>query len=343
MLNTRFFLLTLTLALSLCSSGFAQIRSISKIVDKNKIDAEGERKICDYALGWAGELLTVDINSLKEANKKLSSPFRPSVRISSVGRSLYGKYLRQGLEPLLKKSNTNEMSAVNALQILSLLGTEEGCQILLNHADTATENRPALRLWASVGLGTSFSTGELPIKRITGYAKLVSNFTKKEPEWFVLTRQFDSLASLQSIPRLDRSKRNQIEKLSFELQTKALVDLLNSIDSTGDIDSRAQALPFILPSLMLQLIEPSVDNNIKSDVLNTIREPLTRFITSAVSLNFGENDEAMFVAYGNAVQSAGELISRDTESRENVDLLEFWNDKQGSKILEVVETWEKSK
>ena len=288
-------------------------------------------------------MLTVDSKNLKEANTKLASPFRPSVRISSVGRSLYGKYLKQGLKPLLEKSNTNEMAAVNALQILSLLGTEGGCQILLNHADTATENRPALRLWASVGLGTSFLTGELPIDKVDRYAKLVSSFTKKEPEWFVLTRQFDSLASMQSIPRLDRSKRKKVEKLSFEAQTKALVDLLNSIDSTGDIDSRVQALPFILPSLMLQLIEPSVDNNTKSDMLDTIREPLTRFITSAVSLNFVENDEAMFVAYGNAVQSASALISKDTESRENVDLLELWNNKQGSKILEVVETWKKSK
>jgi hypothetical protein len=343
MLNTRFFILAITLVLSVCSSGFTQIRSISKIVEKNSIDAKDEEKIKSYALGWSKELRSVDSNTLKEANMKLVSPFRTSVRISSIGRSLYGKYLKEGLKPLLDKSNASEMASVNALQILALLGTEQGCQILLNHADFATEKRPALRLWASVGMGTSFLTGELPFNRIGGYAKLVSNFTKKEPEWFVLTRQFDSLASVQSIPDLDRSKRSQTEKLSFELQTKSLVGLLDSIVSTDSGDRRVRALPFILPSLLLQLVKPGVNEGVKSTTFDDIRGPLMNFIAHAVAIDFDEDNEELKSAYGNAVQSAGVLISSASDSSKKVDFLEYWNNGETSEILKIVETWKASK
>lgn len=321
---------------------FAQPRSITKIVDKSSISEDGENKIKRYAISWAEQLQTTDGEVLEQARNKLADPFEPGVRMTPYARSLYGKYLKEGFGPLLNQDNKNEMAAVNALQILALLGTEQAYGVLLRHADMSTENRPTLRLWASIGLGTSFLTGELPDNRVEHYAQLLSIFTNKELEWFVLARQFDSLAALQSIPNQDRNQRETLETLSFELQTKSLVKLLNSINTSQGADLRVQALPFILPSLLLQIIEPSVDEQTKAEVLEAILPPLIEFVEYAASNHSTEDDTFLHSSYGGASHSACLLITRGLGLRGDVRVIDLWNDGDYPAILELVETWKAS-
>ena len=286
MFNTRILIFVFTLAMA--SMATAQVRSISSIVGESSISPADESKIQKYAEGWAQQLLADDAELLEQAHTKLATPFDSDVRMTTYARMLYGKYLKEEFAPLLDRTNENEVAAVNALQILSLLGTEQACGVLLNHSDSSTEPRSALRLWASVGLGTSFLTGELPVNRVERYAKLLSNFTNKETQWFVLSRQFDSLAALQGIPKLDRNNLDIFEALSFELQTKSLVRLLASINSSSGTDLRVQALPFILPSLLLQLIEPSVDEQVKSETFDAVLPELIDFVEQLNSKQFAD-------------------------------------------------------
>ena len=330
---------TLFLALLMSTVAVAQPRSISKIVEKSSISQDSEEKIKKYAVGWAEQLQTTDAESLEQAHSKLVDPFEPNVRMTPYARSLYGKYLEEGFEPLLNRESPNEMAAVNALQILSLLGTEQAYSLLLKHADISTENRPALRLWASVGLGTSFLTGELSTNRIERYAKLLSGFIGKEQEWFVLARQFDSLAALQSIPNIDSRQREALESLSFELQTKALVNLLDSINAGEGTDERVQSLPLILPSLLLQIIEPSVDEEVKSKTLDVIVPPLIGFVEYAAKQNSGDENELLHNSYGGAAHSASLLIVRAVGSDGDPKVIDLWNSADYSEILELAETW----
>ena len=332
-------ILTFIFTLLLSSAVVAQPRSITKIVGLSSIDEEGEDKIKRYALAWAELLASPDSKVLEEAHDKLASPFETDARISSLARSIYGKYLKEGLQPLLALANDNEMAAVNALQILSLLGTEQACGVLLNHADVSTENRDALRLWASIGLGSSFLTGELQANRVERYAAVLSNYTTKEHNWFVLARQFDSLAALQSVPGLDRSQRDKLQKLSFELQTKAIVSLLDSITSKDGIDPRVQALPFILPSMQLQLIEPSVDETIKLDTLDALLPSLISFIEYAATTNTEDVDDFLQDAYGGGAHSASLLVTRALGTGSDTNVIELWNAGDYPAILELVETW----
>ena len=260
-------------------------------------------------------------------------------KLKILRKTSKGKYLKEGFLPLLALANDNEMAAVNALQILSLLGTEQACGVLLNHADISTENRDALRLWASIGLGTSFLTGELQVNRVERYATLLSNFTTKEQNWFVLARQFDSLAALQSVPGLDRNQRDKLQTISFTLQTKAVVTLLNSIASTEGVAQRVQALPFVLPSMLLQLIEPSVDEAIKSDTLDALLPSLITFIEHAATTNTEEESEFLHNAYGGAAHSSSLLITRALGSGSDTEVFELWNAGDYPAILELVETW----
>ncbi len=337
MLNLRIIALIFTLILG--SAAFAQPRSITKIVSKSSIDEDGESKIQKYATGWAELLLNTDAGVLEEAHDKLASPFEADVRITPVARSLYGKYLKESFQPLLASTNENEMAAVNALQILSLLGTEQACGILLNHADTTTENRDALRLWSSIGLGTSFLTGELQTDRVERYAKLISIYISKEQKWFVLARQFDSIAAIQAIPRLDKSKRDALEELSFELQASSLVKLLDSIVATDGSDERVQALPFILPSILLQLIEPSVDEITKTETLETMLPSLIAFVEYAAQNEAIEEGTFLHGSYGGAAHSASLLITRALGTGGDTEVIELWNSGDYPAILELVQQW----
>ena len=340
MFNTRFLIFVFTLTMA--SMATAQVRSISSIVGESSISPADESKIQKYAEGWAKQLLSDDAELLEQAHTKLAAPFDSDVRMTTYARMLYGKYLKKGFAPLLNQANENEVAAVNALQILSLLGTEQACEDLLKRSDSLTESRPALRLWASVGLGTSFLTGELSVNKVDRYAKLLSNFTNKETQWFVLSRQFDSLAALQGIPKLDRNDRDIFEALSFELQTKSLVRLLTSINSSSGTDLRVQALPFIFPSLLLQLVEPSVDEQVKSETFDAILPELIGFVEYATSNNSIEEGTFLHSAYGGAAHSASLLITRAIGEGGEIKVIDLWNSGDYTTILELVETWKTS-
>ena len=335
MLHLR--LITTFIALFLCTAAFSQPRSISKIVGESEINEEDEKKIQKFAVAWAEELQTTDAETLKHAHNKLTSPFDDGVHMTPHGRSLYGKYLKEGFAPLLSDENENEMAAVNALQIYSLLGTEQGCAVLIKHAHAGTQKRDALRLWASIGLGSTFLVGELPQNRIDRYAKLLSSYIGNEGVWYVLARQFDALAALQSIPGLDRSQRVEMEELSFTLQTNALVKLLSSIPIDG-ADQRVQALPLVLPSLRMQLNEPGVDDELKSTVFDSTIPHLITFVENA-STNPPVGDSAMMASYGRALHSAGLLISKGQGTGESVNIVELWNNGDYPAILALTETW----
>ena len=330
--NLRLLALVSTLLLS--TSALAQPRSISNIVNESDISAEDEAKIEKYAIGWAEELQTTDADVIEMAHKKLANPFDTDVRMTPHGRSLYGKYLGEGFAPLLDEDNENEMAAVNALQIYALLGTEQGCSVLIKHAHASSEKRDALRLWASIGLGTTFLVGELPQNRVERYAKLLRSYIANEEVWYVLSRQFDALAAIQNIPGLDKTEREEMELLSFTLQTEALVDLLGSLQ---DSDSRVQALSLVLISLRMQLNEPSVDPIVKRDVFDSVLDPLLVFMERAAS-NPTTNAE-LRDDYGRALQSAGLLITGGLDIQDSVDFEQLWNAEQYDAITTLVDGW----
>ena len=116
------------------------------LTDRQKGDIER------YAQGWANELLTDDAQKLSDARRGLAEPLDKRWAMSNTARMHYGESLLTAFEPFLAEENKNEMAAVNALQILSLLGTERSVTTIMNHASSSFENRDALRQWASAGL-----------------------------------------------------------------------------------------------------------------------------------------------------------------------------------------------
>ena len=243
MFNSRVF--SFCVLLAICSPALSGPRfSINTIVDGNFISEDGVSKIQQYAAGWAEELQTTDTSDLIEAQRKLIDPLRPDVGMSKHARSLYSKALKDSFVSILDSENKNKMAAVNAIQVLSLVGTDQSCSLLLKHANSG-ETRSSLRLWASVGLGTSYQLGLLPTDRIMTNAKILAEYASRETQWYTVVRQFDALTGLQNVPNINSTQNTELVALSLDLQAKALVELIRDMHAQHDGDERVRALPFI--------------------------------------------------------------------------------------------------
>ncbi len=315
--------------------------SISKIVGRNSINDADASKIEQYAQGWAEALYTTDALELYEAQRHLIEPLEEDSAMSPYARSLYGKALRDGFEAILDENNTNEMAAVNALQVISLLGTEQGCGLLLNHADTSTEERASLRHWASIGLGKSFKQGILPERRISSIANTVADFASREPVWYIISRQFSSLAALQDIPDLDTRQQEELEALSVELQIRALSELLTEIAKSDEADERVRALPFVLASLRLQLIEPGLNEDARKAGDKVIAPLLTQFADIALkhAATAKANNE-LYTAYGESLQSGSFIVERILKlDSSDTSMLEIWSEGNYPEVTSRLNGW----
>ena len=340
MLNYQFISGFVAIAISCAAVAQPQYR-ITNIVARTTINEDDANKIKNYANGWAQALLTTNPTELFDAQRRLIEPLEPEVEISSYARSLYGQALRDGFETILSENCDNEIAAVNALQVLSLLGTDQACGSLLDHASTK-ESRNALRLWASIGLGKSFRTGVLSTRRITSNANTLADYASRETEWYIVARQFDSLAAMQEVAGLDQRQQTELEVQSLQLQARALIELLDDLKNKSGGDERVRALSFVLPSLRYQLIEPSIDQGARSEAQEKLLPALIGFVEhSAEQAKVNRNNLDLVIAYGDAILTTGLILDRilDTTSDNDVSIADHWIAGNLQAIGERLEHW----
>jgi hypothetical protein len=337
-------LCSIILALAVSSVAFAQGRSINKIVNNNSLNEDEIQKIERYAEFWSNALETTDGKALNKARVKLADPLEPSVGMTAYARSIYGNAIKENTGKYLAKGNANEMAAVNTLQVVSLLGTEEACTILLDHADIASENRSGFRLCSAIGLKNTFQIGLLDARRIESIAKLIANFIKRESDWYTISRQFETLASIKSVPGLDKQSVEHMEEVSFGLQSATLLDLLNNISNGDSPNTKVQALPIVLPSFLLQFSEPGVNEGVQDDAKDTILPGLIAFVESSTTQAPPlESNPTLNGSYKASVAIAALVINYILEqnSDDSVSIVDFWENGNMDEIQECVLTWKK--
>ena len=328
------------LLIAICYVAVAQPRyRITNIVSRTSIDEDDANKIKNYATGWAEALQTTDATELLNAQRHLIEPLEPDVGISSHARALYGRALKDSFQSIL--ASENEMAAVNALQVLSLLGTDQACQILLDHASDV-EKRNSLRLWSSIGLGKSFKSGVLTPRRISSNADILADYASTESEWYIIARQFDSLTAMQHVPNLDRKQQTDLETQSLKLQARALIELVDDLGTSSSGDVRVRALPFILPSLRYQLIEPGLDANARNETEMEVLPALIKFAEYSTSHSTVDRSNVeLFAAYGESLQTTSLILDRilDSSDNDDVSLSDHWIAGNHQSIKERVEHW----
>ena len=315
---------------------------IVNIVNKNSLTSEENQLVTQYAIGWAEALDTIDTTELFSARRRLIGPLSQDADMSPYVRSVYSKGVLTGVSPLLDPSNTNEMGLVNALQVLSVIGSEQASRKLLNMVDVSEEKRDSARLWASIGLGKSFMVGVIPSRKLIINATRLQGYISKEPKWFVIVEQFSALAALQDTVNLDSTEKRKHEKTSLELQTRAINSFVDSLRNSPFIDEKITAMSMVLPSLKMQLSSPLLDSNERNAAQKELVEPLCKLVTISVEVvEAAKDNDTLFNAYGQAIESAGLILDRylglDDDARSS--LMDLWKDNNTPAILDRVTQW----
>jgi hypothetical protein len=335
--------LILLFILALTTAALAQPTfRINTLVGRSELTAREKSDVEEYAAGWAEALNTKDAAQLIKARRQLIDPIDERWHMTEVVRTIYGRSLRRAFEPLLDQSNDNQMAAVNALQVLSMLGTEQSLGVLMRHADINAEPRSAVRHWASIGLGRVLSSGRLPMRRIRGNAQVVADGIAREPEWYVISRQFDALASLPRTQGLSRVDREALRKLSLNLQADAVIALVAAIAENDEPDERMQAARASIASLRLQLMEPSLDSAIRRSVLDSLSPTLVELAGVIVEQgDAARSDDTVRNAYGGTLEIIGVLMQHQT-GKDQGDLRAAWNNGDSDTIMASISSWPSS-
>lgn len=318
---------------------------IDNIVNKNTLSDEDNKRITQYATGWAEALQTTDTTELFSARHRLISPLEIDNDMSPYVRSVYCRGVLDGVEPLLSVENKNEMGLVNALQVLSVIGNEQTSRVLLSMADSMDEERDSARLWASIGLGKSFTVGALPFRKIKSDATRLCSLIVNEPRWFVIAEQIASLEALQNAKNLDSRDKEELGGLSLELQTNAIEGLVRLLGKTELDDERVLALGIVLPSIRFQLINPDLDITSRDEAQDKLMSSLISLVEfcTGKSAYLAEN-ESLFNSYGQSMNSAGMIVDRALGLNDDttVSVLELWQSDNTGAILDRVEEWKKN-
>jgi len=343
MFNSYKILLPTLLAIATSAIAQPSFRITSFISHRDITDSQ-KGDIRQYASGWADAMLTDDAATLSEARRALAEPLDKRWSMSNTARMHYGEALLDAFEPFLSKENKNQMAAVNALQVLSLLGTERSVITIMRHASSASESRVAVRHWAAASLEDSFQTGRLPLSRLTTVATLLTDAASREPVWHVASRQLQALSSLSNTPGLRRSELLELQKLSFQLQVLAISNILEDIATQDDATLRMRSVRYGLASLRFQLIEPGFDAEIKSNTINDIKPVLLR-ILQVVSdqAQSARKNEDLATVYAGTIETADAMLRRHAGGRDkgDVSLRDTWMGGNDLTLSDVIKHWQK--
>ncbi len=307
------------------------------LTDRQKADIER------YAQGWSEVMFTDDAEALSEARRSLAEPLDKRWSMSNTARMHYGESLLGAFEPFLAKENKNVMAATNALQVLSLLGTERSVTTMMHHANVSFEDRSAVRQWASVGLGNSFQSGRLTLSRLKSAATLLADAASREPIWHVATRQLQSLGSLTVTPGLRRSELQELQSVSLQLQVQAISNIVEDIAANEAASLRMRAVRSGLASLRVQLLEPGIETTLKSDTTSRLVPVLVRVleVVSAQTAN-ARKDEDLLDSYGGVISTADAMLRRHAGGRDvgDASLRELWAGGDNLILTDVISYWQ---
>ena len=316
---------------------------ITSFISHRDLTDSQKADIQRYIQGWTEAMFTDEAEKLAQARRGLSEPLDKRWAMSNTARMHYCESLLTCFEPILAKENDNVLASVNALQILSLLGTERSVTTIMRHASSTFEDRAALRQWASVGLQNSFQTGRLPLTRIISAATLLADAASREPVWHVASRQLQALGSLGTTPGLRRSELGELQKLAFELQVQAILNAVEDISANKVASLRMRAVRSGLSSLRLQLVEPGLDSTLKKNTINSLVPVLIRILEIALEQSSGvKKSDGLVLAYGGAIETANTMLQRFVGDQEStkINIRESWESGDTQPLSDAIAFWQ---
>jgi hypothetical protein len=299
--------LLVTVAATLATATHATLAAaparIGNLVDKSNLTERDRGDIRQYAEFWGRQLNETAPSDVDEARGKLGDPLR-AVRVGEVFRFEYSDAVVDHLAKVVKDGSPH--AAVNALQILALLGTPASLDVILAHSSIEQEPDFGIRLWVAIGFPTAVRQNALPNNEINKALRdlgeaaasearaAVNKRDDDETRWLLLRRQFEAISSVKS-------------QTSREVQVKVLRAVTEAMDTRQGPSDLMQATYRALLLMRNEYLDlPAADQERMGKSLAPVLCDLCT--VAAAHWDNAQKDKTARESYGGAVHISENLL-----------------------------------
>ncbi len=299
--------LLVTVAATLATATHATLAAtparISNLVDKPNLTERDRSEIRQYADFWGRQLGEATPADVDEARGKLGDPLR-AVRVGEVFRFEYSDAVVAHMDKVV--SDGSPHAAVNAIQILALLGTPASLEVLLAHISIEQEPDFGIRLWAAIGFPTAVRQNALPNNEINKALRdlgeaaanearaAVKKREHDETRWLLLRRQFEAISSVKS-------------QTSREVQVKVIRAVTEAMDTRQGPSDLMQATYRALLLMRNEYLDLSATDQ---EMMGKSLAPVLCDLCTVAAAHWdnAQKDEIAREAYGGAVHISENLL-----------------------------------
>ena len=252
--------------------------NLDRISSVTNLDAAQISKINAYGEYWSTKLGDGSAAEVKNARNMLIRSLRlvGGKSASLAFRSTMSKAILPKLETIIDSADTYK--AINAIQIVSSLGTPRAVETLEDHLEIEKEKRPELRLWAAIGIGRAFEFKDgLRSDALKGSLRAIGRAAEVETDPFVLQREMETIDKAVKNRRPDNVGGKEIREFAVDIEIAVLETTIQRIKS-GEVP--LAMLNSLQPGLVLirnQYIDPQLQQ-INRSTKNGRNEKMAAYI-----------------------------------------------------------------
>jgi len=313
---------------------------ISNLVDRPSLSERDRDDIHRYAEFWGRQLDAPVPADVDHARGKLGEPLR-AVRVSEVFRFEYSDAVVVHLNTVVREGTPH--AAMNAMQLLALLGTPASLEVILDHANIEQEPDFGIRLWAAIGFPTAVGQNALPNNEINKALREFGEAAASEARaavnggddgkirWLLLRRQFEAISSVKS-------------RTSREVQVKVIKAVTKAMDHRQGPSDLMQATYRALLLMRNEYLDLSAaDQEIMGKSLAPILCDLCT--VAAAHWDGAQEDDTARASYGGAVHVSENLLKmidsrvRPNQTGPRTELGSSWQNRQKNRFTNDHNKW----
>lgn len=214
---------------------------------------------------------------IETARVRLIQPLQ-GFNVSVTFRNAYSKIIVPPLQAIIDQKNGAIHASINAIIVLSQLGTDRAVTALLEHCNAQSEKRWQIRLQAAYCCRTLLRAETLDPKKVLDAAKRLRDAAKVEDNNLILRHHFAAIDAADHNP-LPAPDRQALRKLFIET-LNSVVDQLPKDKPSGLIDAITSAIALLGAKLRATQI---VDSTEKKAIGQSVGPRLGQLLTHAAA------------------------------------------------------------
>lgn len=239
--------------------------NVDRLSSIANLDAAQTSKIRAYGEYWSKKLNDESPAEVKQARNMLVRSLRMvgGKSASLAFRSAMSKAILSDLQKTIKDSNTYQ--GINAIQVVSSLGTPRAVETLEDHLEPDLESRPEIRLWSAIGIGRAFEFKDgLRSDALKGSLRALGRGAEVETDPLVLRREMESIDMAVRNGRADNLGGKEIRDFAVDTEIDVLETTIERIRSGKVSPSMLSALQPSLVIIRNQYIDPQLQQTNRS-------------------------------------------------------------------------------